>query len=120
MRIIIVGASSTYAKFGNKAVRAYLRAGHEVLPVNPNESEVEGLSTYPKVQNVPGYVDRVAMYVPPKVGESIITELVQRGQIGELWFNPGSETPELVARARDLGLNVKIGCAIIDIGEFPD
>lgn len=119
MRIAIVGASNDRSKFGNRAVRAYLRAGHEVLPINPHEREVEGLQTWPTVTQVPGPLDRIAMYVPPRIGETIIPELAQRSDIGELWFNPGSETPELLAEARRLGLSIVFGCAILDIGERP-
>ena len=42
------------AKYGNKAVRAYLRRGHEVFPVNPGEKVVEGLPAYASVSGVPG------------------------------------------------------------------
>jgi uncharacterized protein len=120
MRIMIVGASSDRTKYGNKAVRAYLRRGHEVLPVNPNEAKVEGLATWPDVRDVPGPIDRAAMYVPPSIGERIIPALAERADVHEIWFNPGSETPALMAEARRLGLNVIFGCAILDVGEIPD
>ena len=43
--VAVVGASSSRAKFGNKALRAFVAQGYRVLPINPNESEVEGLKT---------------------------------------------------------------------------
>ena len=43
--VAIIGASSNPNKFGNKAVRAFLRQGYTVYPVNPNEPEVEGLAS---------------------------------------------------------------------------
>jgi uncharacterized protein len=119
MRVMIIGASSNHSKYGNKAVRAYLRQGHDVLPVNPNEDRVEGIKTFAHVNDVPGPVDRAALYVPPEVGGQIIPSLAARGDVKELFFNPGTETPELMAEARRLGLNVTFGCAIIDIGEVP-
>jgi uncharacterized protein len=120
MRVMIIGASGNHEKYGNKAVRAYLRQGHEVLPVNPNEDRVEGLPTFARVNQVPGPIDRAALYVPPHVGEQILPALAARGDVKELWFNPGSETPALLAEARRLGLTTVYGCAIIDIGERPD
>jgi len=66
--VAVIGASNARQKFGNKAVRAYLRQGWTVYPVNPNEKTVEGLSVYPTIADVPGTVDRVTMYVPPAVG----------------------------------------------------
>jgi hypothetical protein len=41
--IAIVGASADRAKFGNKAVRAYVRQGFTVWPVNLKETTIEGL-----------------------------------------------------------------------------
>ena len=44
--VAVVGASSDRRKFGNKALRAFREEGHTVIPINPNEPEVEGLKTY--------------------------------------------------------------------------
>ena len=52
--VAVVGASSSRSKFGNKALRAFRDEGYTVLPINPNESEVEGLRTYASVLDVPG------------------------------------------------------------------
>src|SRR5262245_50620495 len=116
--VAIIGASNNRAKFGNKAVRAYARMGFTVYPVNPRESIVEGLPAYPSLLDVPGTVDRVALYVPPSVGLGIVDQAAQKGA-GELFLNPGSESPELIAHAQELGIPVVEGCAILDIGESP-
>ena len=41
--VIVVGASRSRDKFGNKAVRAYQSQGHRVIPINPSAEEIEGL-----------------------------------------------------------------------------
>jgi acyl-CoA synthetase (NDP forming) len=120
MRVMVIGASSRREKFGNKAVRAYMKRGHQVFPVNPREDQVEGLRAYADVGAVPGPIDRAAMYVPPGVGVAVVEALAARGDVAEVFFNPGTESPELLERARALGLNTTFGCAIIDIGERPD
>lgn len=119
MRILIVGASTRRSKYGNMAVRAYQRRGHEVLAVNPNEPQVEGLRTYADVRDAPGPIDRATLYVPPHVGLGIVESLAARGDVAELFLNPSTDSPQLVERARQLGLKVTFGCAILDIGEVP-
>lgn len=119
MRVMIVGASNHRRKFGNKAVRAYLRQGHEVLPVNPHEDEVEGLRCYKSASDVPGAVDRTLFYVPPQIGMQVIQELANRGDAGEIWLNPGAESDELIVKAIRLGFEPIQACAIVDIGERP-
>lgn len=118
MRVAIIGASSNRDKFGNKAVRSYLSQGHEVVPINPNEPEVEGLKAYPRISEVPGHLDRALLYVPPAVGVKALDDIAAKG-VGEVWVNPGADSPELFDRAKELGLNTVFACAIVDIGDSP-
>ena len=119
MRVMVIGASQNRAKFGNKAVRAYLRRNHEVIPVNPNEDEVEGIRCVGNVRDVPGHVDRALFYVQPEVGVRIVDDLAKRGSVDEIWLNPGAESDELVERARSHGFEPILACSIVDIGERP-
>jgi predicted CoA-binding protein len=116
--VAVIGASNAHHKYGNKAVRAYLRQGWTVYPVNPNERTVEGLKVYPTIADVPASVDRVSMYVPPSVGITLLEAIKAKGS-AELFLNPGSESDELVARAEALGLEPIQACSIVDIGERP-
>jgi predicted CoA-binding protein len=116
--VAIIGASSDRAKYGNKAVRAYLRQGWTVYPVNPKETQVEGLATFPAVTDIPGDIDRASLYVPATVGVTLL-EAIQEKRIPELWVNPGAESDELLEKAERLGLNTVQACSIVDIGERP-
>ncbi len=117
-RVAVIGASNDRRKFGNKAVRAFRAQGYDVLPVNPHESAVEGVPAFHSVLDIPGAVDMATMYVPPEIGAQVVEELAQK-QVTEVWFNPGSESPALVERARTLGLQVIEACSIMGIGDVP-
>src|SRR5947209_10813615 len=110
--VAVIGASSNRRKFGNRAVRAFQRQGYTVVPINPNEAEVEGLKTYRSVLDVPGPIDMASFYVPPEIGERIIDE-VARKQIPEVWLNPGAESDSLIARARTLSIKPIVACSIV-------
>lgn len=116
--VAVIGASSNRNKFGNKALRAFERRGFTVLAVNPNEAEVEGHKTFASVLDFPGTIDMATVYVPAAAGVAVMEQLAQKG-VGEVWLNPGADDDEVVARARDLGLNVVQACSIIGIGESP-
>ena len=116
--VAIIGASSARHKFGNKAVRAFLRQGWTVYPVNPNEPVIEGLTSYPSVGAIPGPVDRASLYLPPVIGIGVLDDIQRKG-IRELWVNPGAESDELIAKAERLGLETIQACSIVDIGERP-
>jgi len=116
--VAIIGASADRQKFSNKAVRAFVHQGYTVFPINPKEAEIEGLTAYKSVGDVPGPIDMASLYLPPSVGERVIEEVARKGII-EVWLNPGAESPELVAKARSLGLKPIVACSILGIGESP-
>lgn len=116
--VAVIGASKDRRKFGNKAVRAFQRQGHQVVPINPHESEVEGLKTYRSVLDVPGNIDMATFYVPPAIGEVLIDEIAAKN-ISEVWLNPGAESAALIAKARALKIEPVIACSMIGIGENP-
>lgn len=116
--VAVIGASSARHKYGNRAVRAYLRQGWTVYPVNPNETQIEGLPVFASVSAIPGPVDRASLYLPPEIGVGVLEEIQRKG-IRELWVNPGAESDELIARAEQLGLEPIQACSIVDIGERP-
>lgn len=117
--VAVVGASSDRHKFGNKALRAFKAEGYQVIPINPNAREVEGMATYASVLDVPERIDMVTVYVQPDVGLRLLPEFEQK-QIGEIWINPGADSAELLTEARRRKLNVIAACSIVGIGRDPD
>jgi uncharacterized protein len=116
--VAVIGASGNRSKFGNRALRAFQKQGYTVVPINPHETEVEGLKAYRSVLDVPGAIDMASFYVPPEIGEQVIGEVAQKG-IPEVWLNPGAESDELIARARALNIQPIVACSIVAIGENP-
>jgi predicted CoA-binding protein len=116
--VAVIGASSKRHKFGNKALRAYVRQGYTVLPINPNEQQVEGLATYPSVLDVPGPIDMATVYVPRHIGVRVMEDIAKKG-IPEVWLNPGADDDEVVERARALGVKIIQACSIMAIGDSP-
>jgi predicted CoA-binding protein len=117
--VAVVGASGDRAKYGNKAVRALRDAGWRVFPIHPSLEEIEGIAAYPSLDALPvARLDQVSFYVPPSIGIRILDE-VARLEVGELWLNPGTESPEVLARANELGLNVIQACSILGSGRQP-
>jgi predicted CoA-binding protein len=116
--VAVIGASSDRSKYANKAVRAFAKAGYEVFPVNPNESEVEGLKGYPTVRDVPGELEKITVYVRPAVLMKLLPDIAAKG-CRELWLNPGTSSEEVLAEAQRLKLNVIEACSIIGVGMSP-
>jgi predicted CoA-binding protein len=116
--VAIVGASGNRSKYGNKALRAFQAEGHTVIPINPNEPQVEGLKTYASVLDVPGPIDMATVYVQPRVAMGLLDEFEKKG-IPEVWINPGAETDEMIATSRTRKMKVIFACSIIGVGRSP-
>lgn len=116
--VAVIGASTDRSKFGNKAVRAYARQGFTVWPVNPKESVVEGLPAFTSIDDVPARPQLVSVYLPPAVLLKVLPAIAAKG-CDELWLNPGTESPEVLAEAERLGLNVIQACSIVGVGVSP-
>jgi len=117
--VAVIGASADRGKFSNKSVRAHLRQGWDVYPVNPGGGQIEGLTVYSSVEDVPVKLDRVTVYLPPRRGIKILPAIA-KVRPGELFINPGAESDELIAQAGKLGLDPICACSIVDIGVSPD
>ena len=116
--VAVVGASSNRAKFGNKALRAFQAEGYTVIPINPNEREVEGIPTYASVLEVPGPIDMATVYVQPDVAMRLLDEFDRKG-IWEVWINPGAETDQMLAEKKKRKANLIFACSIVGVGRSP-
>jgi predicted CoA-binding protein len=116
--VAVLGASADRNKFGNKAVRAFRDQGFSVYPVNPKETEIEGLPCFASIADVPVRPQKVSVYLPPPVVLKVLPGIAAKG-CDELWLNPGTESKEVLAAAQKLGLNVVQACSILAVGVSP-
>jgi uncharacterized protein len=113
--VAVIGASTDRAKYGNKAVRAFLKQGFTVYPVNPKEREIEGLVAYPTISQVPVRPEMVSVYLPPPLVLRLLPDIAAKG-CDELWLNPGTESDAALEEAARLGLKVIQACSIVGAG----
>ena len=116
--VVVLGASADRGKFGNKAVRAFRAQGFSVYPVNPKETEVEGLPCFASIAEVPVRPRIVSVYLPPSVLLKVLPDIATKG-CDELWLNPGTESDEVLAAVDKLNLKVVQACSILAIGVSP-
>src|SRR5688500_9036247 len=116
--VAVIGASSDRSKFGNKALRAFSAEGYRVIPINPNEKEVEGLATYASVLDVPDAIDMATVYVQPAITLRLLDEF-QKKNIPEVWINPGADSEAVVDEARRRNMKLIFACSIVGIGRSP-
>ncbi|PQO32214.1 CoA-binding protein [Bremerella cremea] len=117
--VAILGASAERSKYGNKSVRAHLQNGYDVFPVNPKGGQIEGLKVYTSLHDIPvEQLDRISVYVPPQVGMKMVGSIASK-PAKQVFFNPGSESEELLEAARQRGIDPIQACSIVDVGVTP-
>jgi uncharacterized protein len=116
--VAILGASANRAKFGNKAVRAFQRAGWRIHPVNPRELSVEGIPTIASVEDLPERVDVISVYLPPPVTLGLVDDVAD-AQPHAVWLNPGADPGDVVEAFEREGLSVIKQCSIVALGFSP-
>ncbi len=78
--VAVIGATDNSFKHGNWYMRSILKRGfpkEHLYPVNPNEEEVLGINSYPRVQDVPEPLDHVIVAVPKKIIKQILKDCVE-------------------------------------------
>lgn len=113
----VVGASSNRHKYGNKVLRCYQQHGRVAVPVNPGESEIEGVSCVAAIGDLPAEVKSISMITPPSVTAQLVPLAIAKG-IESIWMQPGAEHPEAVALCLEHGVNVIAdgSCLLVVLG----
>lgn len=124
-RIAVAGVSRDSKQTANAVYRKLRSSGYQVVPLNPNAAEVEGVRCYPDVRSIPDPVDGLMVVAHPRVGLELVRQCAERG-IKQVWFHrsfgQGSVSDEAVREARARGMNCIVGgcpfmyCEPVDVG----
>lgn len=103
--IAVVGLSSKSTR-PSHGVAAYMqRAGHRVIPVNPNESEVLGEKAYASLDEVPERIELVDVFRRSEEAGAAVDEAIAIGAKA-VWLQEGVIDHDAAQRAVDAGLLV--------------
>ena len=111
-RVAVVGASPKPERYSNQAVRLLIQHGHEVVPVNPAASTIEGLPVVSRLEDLDGHVDTVTLYVSAK-RSAVLTDTLIRIRPGRVIFNPGAENPDLAAALNAQDIHTEEACTLV-------
>ncbi len=120
---VVLGASSNRSKFGNKAVRAFQKAGWIVIPVNPRETAIEGIQCATDLGAVRCHPDVLSVYLPPRVVEDLAGAIAALAP-AEVWLNPGTSNVQVLEALARHSLELVQDCTLVRLGmqpgDFPD
>jgi predicted CoA-binding protein len=114
--IAVVGLSSNQRRPSFGVAQYIQSAGYRIIPVNPNETEVLGEKSYPRLEDIPKsrHIEIVDIFrrsenIPPVVDSAIAVGAKV------VWMQQGIEHQDAAAKARAAGLFViEDACILIE------
>lgn len=111
----VVGASDRSDKYGYKIYQFLRQHGYKVYPVNPNLREIAGEKCYPSLSSLPEKPLAVDMVISPRLSAAVLREC-EKLDIKNVWFQPGTESDDIIALCQDLNLTVVYNaCVMVEI-----
>ena len=111
-RFAVAGVSRQPQQAANAIFRKLRRSGFEVMPINPNAIEVEGVHCYADLASVPGVIDGVIVATHPRQALDIVNQCCQR-DVRRVWFHrafgQGSVSAEAVHECGARGIQCIVG-----------
>jgi predicted CoA-binding protein len=114
--IAVVGLSSNPARPSFGVTRYMQFAGYRIIPVNPNESEVLGEKSYPRLEDIPNAheVEIVDIFRRPQFIAPIVDSAIAIGA-KVIWMQQGITNEPAAQKARAAGLQViQDACILIE------
>ena len=111
-RVAILGASDKPDRYAYKAFKMLRQHGHEVVPVHPVLTEIEGTPVLPSLSDIQGGVETLTLYVNPSISSAAADAIVALNP-ARVIFNPGTENPELAAKLDAAGIAHQEACTLV-------
>jgi hypothetical protein len=111
-RIALIGASRNPRDFNATMFRDLRRHGYDVVPVNPNAKEIDGVPCYERVQEINPGVDAALVMTKPDAAAMVVKDCREAG-IKRVWLyratGQGAMSAAAVDFCRSNGISVVPG-----------
>ena len=94
--IAIIGLSPDVNKDSYKVARYLQENGFKIFPVYPKEEFILGEKVYRNLRDIPEEVDMVDMFRKPEIADTLIEEVLERGDVKVFWLQLGIDRKSVV------------------------
>jgi uncharacterized protein len=110
--LAMAGVSRNPKKFGYAAFKELKSKGMNILPVNPNATEILGTKAYPDVKSLPPEVKGLIIMTKKEQTATIVKEAKEKG-IRQIWIQQMADSKEALAELKDSEINFITGECIL-------
>lgn len=114
--LAVLGVNAEFDSFANKIVRKIRELQKTAFPVNPKYDELFGEPLYKSLDDIATPIDVVVFVVNPKIGLGYLDAVAKKG-VKTIWLQPGTISDELLAKAKELGLQAIEACVLV-VGNY--
>lgn len=111
-KIAVVGISNDRTRASNGVSRYMLGQGYDIIPVNPQIAEFEGIPAVPDLVSAPDDVEIVNIFRRPEHVPELVEHAIAKGA-KVVWMQLGVVNEEAAQRAREAGLEVVMDRCIL-------
>lgn len=111
-KIAVVGISNDRTRASNGVSRYMLGQGYDIIPVNPQIAEFEGIPAVPDLASAPDDVEIVNIFRRPEHVPELVEHAIAKGA-KVVWMQLGVANEEAARRAREAGLEVVMDRCIL-------
>lgn len=90
MKIVLVWASANPEKYWNKILKNLINKWHEVCPVNPKDTQIEGIKTYKSIWEIKENYEIINFVVKPEIVLNILETNLELIKNKTIWCQPGA------------------------------
>lgn len=110
--IAVVGVSRNPKKFGYAAFKELKEKGMNVIPVNPNATEILGTKVYPDIKALPADVKGLIIVTGKDKTAGIVREAKEKG-LKQIWIQQMADSKEAVKELENSDINFITGECIL-------
>lgn len=110
-KTLVLGASIHGSRFSHLAIKSLVKNNIEVFAIGARKGIVDGISIITEKIELEG-LHTVTIYLNARNQSSYIDYIVSLSP-KRIIFNPGSENPELLLKARQNGIEVVFNCTLV-------
>ena len=108
---MVLGASDNPSRYSYLAMKRLQAHQHPIVAVGRKETAIDGIEIH-KEHVAEEAVDTITLYLNPKNQEEYYDYIIGL-RPKRVIFNPGTENPELIRRAREAGIEPVIACTLV-------
>ena len=110
-KTLVIGASENPDRYSNKAIRALVDHGHEVVAIGLRHGEVAGIP-FNSEKKAFENINTVTLYVGPQ-NQPEYYDYVISLKPSRVIFNPGTENPDFISKLKTAGIYPEVACTLV-------